>query len=154
VEPIKVMRSGSNAVDMHIAYYVGRLVEKEPAAEIHIISGDTDFDPLVEYLKSKGVKCKRAKSIAEIAKQAQVKPQLPAASRHTRSVTSVARKPHRGHGRLKGGWRTLPPRDPQKLAQTIANYFRHHGGQLADDAVELIIDDLIRLKYVSRSARR
>jgi len=37
VEPIKVMRSGSNAVDMHIAYYVGRLVEKEPAAEIHMV---------------------------------------------------------------------------------------------------------------------
>ena len=71
VEPIKVMRSGSNAVDMHIAYYVGRLVEKEPAAEIHIISGDTDFDPLVEYLKAHGVKCKRAKSITEIAKLAQ-----------------------------------------------------------------------------------
>ncbi len=32
------MRSGSNAVDMHIAYYIGRLIEKEPAAVIHIIS--------------------------------------------------------------------------------------------------------------------
>jgi hypothetical protein len=42
------------------------------------------------------------------------------------------------------------PATRKKLAQTIANYFRHHGGQLADDAVELIIDDLIRLKYVSQ----
>jgi len=153
VEPIKVMRSGSNAVDMHIAYYVGRLVEKEPAAEIHIISGDTDFDPLVEYLKSKGVKCKRAKSIAEIAKHAQVKPQLPAASRHTRSVTAAARKPH--NDKLAPIIKQLhslsgKPATRKKLAQTIANYFRHHGGQLADDAVELIIDDLIRLKYVSQ----
>ena len=153
VEPIKVMRSGSNAVDMHIAYYVGRLVEKEPAAEIHIISGDTDFDPLVEYLKSKGVKCKRAKSITEIAKQAQVKPQPPAASRHTRSVTSAARKPH--NDKLAPIIKQLhslsgKPATRKKLAQTIANYFRHHGGQLADDAVELIIDDLIRMKYVSQ----
>ena len=77
VEPIKVMRSGSNAVDMHIAYYIGRLIEKEPAAVIHIISGDTDFDPLVEYLKANGVACKRAKSITEIARLAQAKPQAP-----------------------------------------------------------------------------
>ncbi len=26
VEPIKVMRTGKNAVEMHIAYYIGRLV--------------------------------------------------------------------------------------------------------------------------------
>src|SRR5262245_19837311 len=92
VEPIKVMRSGSNAVDMHIAYYVGRNVEKEPAGVIHIISGDTDFDPLVEYLRANGVSCKRAKSITEIAKQAQVKPQAPA--RQARPATPAAKKPH------------------------------------------------------------
>ena len=39
VEAIKVMRSGSNAVDMHIAYFIGRLIEREPDAAIHIISG-------------------------------------------------------------------------------------------------------------------
>jgi len=153
VEPIKVMRSGSNAVDMHIAYYVGRLVEKEPAAEIHIISGDTDFDPLVEYLKAKGVKCKRAKSITEIAKQAQIKPAAPTPSRHTRSVTSPARKPH--NDKLAPIIKQLhslsgKPATRKKLAQTIANYFRHHGGALAEGAVEMIIDDLIRMKYVSQ----
>ena len=86
VEPIKVMRSGRNAVDMHIAYYIGRLIEKEPAAVIHIISGDTDFDPLVEYLKANGVACKRAKSITEIARLAHAKPQAPAA-RHAKALT-------------------------------------------------------------------
>ena len=52
VELVEVKRSGKNAVDMHIAYYVGRLIEREPDAVIHIISGDKDFDPLVETLRA------------------------------------------------------------------------------------------------------
>jgi len=151
VEPIKVMRSGSNAVDMHIAYYVGRLIEKEPNAVIHIISGDSDFDPLVEYLKANGVSCKRAKSTTEIAKLAHVKAQP--VSRHPRTATP-ARKPH--SDKLAPIIKQLhslsgKPATRKKLAQTIANYFRHHGGPLADAAIEHIIDELIRMKYVSQS---
>src|SRR5689334_15155054 len=47
-EYVRIARSGPNAVDMHIAYYVGRLLEKESHAAVYIISRDTDFDPLVE----------------------------------------------------------------------------------------------------------
>ena len=154
VEPIKVMRSGSNAVDMHIAYYVGRLIEKEPNAVIHIISGDSDFDPLVEYLKANGVSCKRAKSTTEIAKLAHVKAQP--ALRHTRPA-APARKPH--SDKLAPIIKQLhslsgKPATRKKLAQTIANYFRHHGGPLTDAAIEHIIDELIRMKYVSQSGTK
>ena len=156
VEPIKVMRSGSNAVDMHIAYYIGRLIEKEPAAVIHIISGDTDFDPLVEYLKANGVACKRAKSITEIARLAHAKPHAPAA-RHPKAPTPAARKPH--SDKLAPIIKQLhslsgKPATRKKLAQTISNYFRHHGGPLADVAIEQIIEDLIRMKYVSQSGSK
>ena len=50
-EYVKIARSGPNAVDMHIAYFIGRLIERERDAAIHIISKDTDFDPLLEYLR-------------------------------------------------------------------------------------------------------
>ena len=155
VEPIKVMRSGKNAVDMHIAYSIGRLVENEPSAVIHIISGDTDFDPLVDYLRANGVNCKRAKTITEIAKQAQVKPRPPAPARHTR--VSPARKPH--NEKLAPIIKQLhslsgKPATRKKLAQVIANYFHHHGGPLADTAIEQLIEELIRLKYVSQSGNK
>lgn len=156
VETIKVMRSGKNAVDMHIAYYVGRLIEKEPAAVIHIISGDTDFDPLVEYLKANGVNCRRAKSITEIAKLAHAKPAA-APARAPKALTPAARKPH--NDKLAPIIKQLhslsgKPATRKKLAQTVANYFRHHGGALPDTAVEQIIDDLIRMKYVSQSGTK
>jgi len=157
VEPVKVMRSGSNAVDMHIAYFIGRLVEKEPDAGIHIISGDTDFDPLVEFLKANGVACKRAKSIADIARQAPARTRpAPPPPKPARAAAS-ARKPQ--SDRLAPVIKQLhslsgKPATRKKLAQTVANYFRQHREPLADTAVEQIIDELIRMKYVTQNGMK
>ena len=46
------------------------------------------------------------------------------------------------------------PATRKKLAQTIANYFRQHGGALPDSSVEQLIDELIHLKYVSQNGSR
>jgi uncharacterized LabA/DUF88 family protein len=82
VESIKITRSGSNAVDMHIAWYIGGLLEREPAAKIHIISGDSDFDPLLEFLRTRGVDGRRSKTLAElIVKRPQRAPPPPKATK-------------------------------------------------------------------------
>jgi PIN domain len=57
---------GSNALDFHIAYYIGVLSGQEPAAQFHIISKDTGFDPLIKHLKLRGVIAQRFPSIASI----------------------------------------------------------------------------------------
>ena len=154
-EYVRVARSGSNAVDMHIAYYIGRLVEKEPHARVFVISRDTDFDPLMEPLDGKGNVCRRVKTIAEVLKFAQRLPPPPAPRSASRAAApSPAKKAQ--SDRLAPIIKQLhslsgKPSTRKKLAQTIDNYFRHHGGPLADKAVEQLIDELIRLKYVSQS---
>jgi hypothetical protein len=154
-EYVKIARTGRNAGDLHIAYYVGRLLEKEPNAAIHIISKDTDFDPLIEYLRSKGSTCKRVKTIAEIPKHLTQRPPVHAAkgAKHTPHVPSP-RRPHAEklapiikHLHSLSG----KPATSKKLAQTIATFFKQHGGELPDKTVTLLIDELIRLKYVSQT---
>ena len=154
-EYVKIARTGKNAVDMHIAYYVGRLLEKEPGAVVHIVSRDTDFDPLIEYLNAKGIACKRVKSIGEIPKHVAARAAMPAAKgvKHTPHVPSP-RRPHAEklapiikHLHSLSG----KPGTSKKLSQTIANYFKQHGGELPDKIVELLIDELVRLKYVSQA---
>jgi len=153
-EYVKIARTGKNAVDMHIAYYVGRLLEKEPNAVIHIVSRDSDFDPLIEYLDAKGSACKRVKSIAEIPKQvAQRAANAPKPAKHTPHVPSP-RRPHAEklapiikHLHSLSG----KPATSKKLTQTIASYFKQHGGELPDKTVALLIDELVRLKYVSQA---
>jgi hypothetical protein len=160
-EYVKIARSGPNAVDMHIAYFVGKILERERDAVIHIISKDTDFDPLLEYLRATGVTCKRSKSIAEVAKVAQAaararpvpKPQrAPAApatphvppprKAHAEKLAPIIKQLHSLSGK---------PGTRKKLAQTIGNYFKQHGGELAEKTIDHLIDELIRLKYVTQT---
>jgi hypothetical protein len=65
-EYIKISGNGPNALDFHIAYYLGQLAAADGSAFFHIISKDTGFDPLVQHLKLKGVFAGRVKSVAEI----------------------------------------------------------------------------------------
>jgi hypothetical protein len=57
---------GANALDFHIAYYIGTLSAREPSACFHIISKDTGFDPLIKHLKGKGVFVHRSECISEM----------------------------------------------------------------------------------------
>jgi hypothetical protein len=66
VEYIKISSNGSNALDFHIAFYIGKIAASEPDSYFHIISKDSGFDPLIEHLKSKKIIPSRVKSISEI----------------------------------------------------------------------------------------
>ena len=63
---IKIAGTGQNALDFHIAYYVGLLAAKEPDASFYIISKDKGFDPLVRHLNSKKIHTQRQKDLGEI----------------------------------------------------------------------------------------
>ena len=63
---IQIDGSGKNALDFHIAYYIGRLAAENPDASFHVISKDTGFDPLIKHLKAQKISCQRSKSIADI----------------------------------------------------------------------------------------
>jgi len=65
-EYVVLESSGSNALDFHIAYYIGALSAEETSAFFHIISKDTGFDPLIKHLKSKGILAQRSHSIGAI----------------------------------------------------------------------------------------
>jgi hypothetical protein len=152
-EYVRIARSGPNAVDMHIAYYVGRLLEKEPHAALFIISRDTDFDPLMEYLQARGISCRRVKSINELTKlvprapappksASRAAPPSPAKKAQSDRLAPVIKHLHSLRGK---------PSTRKTLVTTIGSYFKQHGGALADKVIEQLIDELIRLKYVSQA---
>lgn len=65
-EYIQLEAAGSNALDFHIAYYIGVLTTEDPTGFFHIISKDTGFDPLIKHLKARRILAQRSLSIAEI----------------------------------------------------------------------------------------
>ena len=65
-EYVPIDGNGRNALDFHIAYYLGRLAAENPEASFYVISKDTGFDPLIKHLKAQGISCQRSKSIPDI----------------------------------------------------------------------------------------
>lgn len=65
-EYIVLETHGANALDFHIAYYLGVLAAADPLGFFHIISKDTGFDPLIKHLKAKKVLSTRSASIEEM----------------------------------------------------------------------------------------
>jgi hypothetical protein len=165
-EYVRIARSGPNAMDMHIAYYLGKLLEQEPRAEIDVISRDTDFDPLLEFLRAQEFKVRRVKAIAEVAKHVPPAPRKAPArappvmkpAKHA-AAPKPAQKPaaaarQAGPDNFEAVVKQLrsmsgKPANRGKLAQAINAYLAHHGGSPGAKAVEQIIDELIRRKLVT-----
>ena len=63
---VEIDGSGPNALDFHIAYYIGELAAADPAGSFHVISKDKGFDPLIRHLKGKKIQIRRESDLAEI----------------------------------------------------------------------------------------
>ena len=68
---IQIAGEGKNALDFHIAFFLGFLIRERPQEEYQILSNDTGFDPLVSFTNSNGGKVSRI----EISKNKIVQPQ-------------------------------------------------------------------------------
>ncbi len=155
VERIKVPQSGKNAVDMNIAYHIGRLSMDERNSTFFIVSRDSkDFAPLIKFLNDSGVECQlvttvdeilasRQKAVAAAQAQATKKSPIPkpAARRiQDQRLDKIIKQLHSMSGK---------PATRAKLTQTITAYFKHHGGPLEDKQIEHIIQQLIEMKCIT-----
>ena len=107
---VKIGGNGKNALDFHLAFYIGELVAKGPEAYFHIMSKDTGFDPLIKHLKARKVRIQREKDLAEIP----VLRMSTATSEDEKVAAIVKNLAGRGHSR---------PRKVKTLANTINTLF-------------------------------
>jgi hypothetical protein len=62
---VKISGQGPNALDFHIAFYLGQELASRPDSECAILSRDTGFDPLIRHLQSLGRACRRVNSLKQ-----------------------------------------------------------------------------------------
>jgi len=65
-EYVKISGTGPNALDFHIAFYIGQFAEKDPEAYFYIVSKDAGFDPLLNHLSTRKLRALRVKTVREI----------------------------------------------------------------------------------------
>jgi hypothetical protein len=137
-EYIKISARGPNALDFHIAFYIGRLVAKEPSAYFHIISKDTGFDPLIQHLRSKKILAGRVETVADI-------PIVRASNSKSpkERIDIILAKLQE----LKAG----KPRTVKTLSSTISSLFH---SQLSEAEVELLVQTLAKKRYVKVSGAK
>lgn len=125
-EYIKIAGVGRNALDFHIAYYVGKLAAADPTAFFHIISKDGGFDPLIQHLKEQNIFSRRWPDIEDI-------PLVKAARQRTpddRAATFLASLPQAPEKH---------PRSEKSLRSAIAVHFYK---QLSEEEVSAVVATL------------
>lgn len=132
---IKISGTGKNALDFHIAFYIGELVANDPNAHFHIISRDSGFDSLIKHLKARGIKIQRERDLAEIP----VVRMSTATS--TDDMISAIVKNLAGRGQSR-------PRKIKTLSNTINSLFTE---KLSEQQLGAIVKDLEQRKYISIS---
>lgn len=134
-EYIKISGVGKNALDFHIAYYIGRIAAGQPDTFFHIISKDTGFDPLIQHLKEENIFCGRWEGLEEIpaVKATQLK------SPQERAILFMSRllQPN-----------ATKPRTEKTLRSAISAHFQR---QLTDEEITAVVAALQRPGQLSIS---
>ena len=68
VELVRLRTAGTNALDLLIAFYIGKLWHETPESSFYIISRDADYNSLIKNLQAIGVDVHRRTCIADVEK--------------------------------------------------------------------------------------
>ena len=64
---VQCSAAGRNALDFHIAFYLGDLAPRHPGDQFHIVSEDKGFDPLVRHMRAeRGIAVQRHAALPAI----------------------------------------------------------------------------------------
>lgn len=148
VEYVQIEGSGRNALDLHIAYYIGRLSVEEPGCVFHVISKDTDYDPLIAHLKKLKIHCQRWSAITDIPHARAAAPKAAPAPRQAAKplAKAVAKSAPRPSNRVDEVVDNLEkrararPSTLKALTSTVKSHYRAAG--ITDAEVEAIVDEL------------
>lgn len=132
-EYVKISGAGPNALDFHIAYYIGKLAAQDPTAFFHVISKDSGFDPLIRYLKTQHIFAARSATIDDIPRVKAAGNQ-PAAER-ARVFVAQLRQP-----------KSTKPRTDKTLSRSIATFFMKQ--KLTDADVAAVVASMQKSGHV------
>ncbi len=137
-EYIKIEGNGPNALDFHIAFYIGQIAAADKNCFFHIISKDKGFDPLIRHLATKKIFAMREKSIAEI-------PLLNLTNvKSTRDRVAAIIEHLRSRGNAK-------PRTIKTLSNTINSLFAK---KLKEQEITALVEELLSNNIVIQNEKR
>ncbi|HXY95684.1 MAG TPA: PIN domain-containing protein [Steroidobacteraceae bacterium] len=165
--PIDIEGQGKNALDFHIAFYLGEYLARAPDTSCVILSKDKGFDPLVRHLTRRGFAVRRANTMAEALGSRgppAAAPRSPAASRSGAGAggrpggrSSARRESSQREGgslmdqalHLLAG--TQKTRRPRKRKGLIAVLHSHFSQKVPESELQRLVDELIGAGHLSEA---
>jgi hypothetical protein len=147
-EYIQISGNGSNALDFHIAYYMGQLAAADHVACFYIVSNDSGFAPLIQHLKAKGMFARKVKAVthiprdgasAETARAAASPPKSPA--ERLQSILTKLQQPT-----------FTKPGTDKALRNVIRTLLQKE--QLTEEEIEGHVQELVTQGYLSISGTK
>jgi hypothetical protein len=137
--------AGNNALDFHIAFYLGEHLAANPKANCIILSKDKGFDPLVKHLRKRGFAVRRAASLAEAF--------APAKSKQPKKVADAAKANGKAAATFEDvvAWLTKMDQKtrPTKRKKLIAHLVSHFGNKSSEADLSVMVERLIAEKKIS-----
>jgi len=114
---IEVGASGRNALDLVLAWHLGKIAERHPGDRFFVVSGDKDFDPLIAHLRLLGLEVGRFESFASLPflASAAPRPKSPAPTR--KAIAGKSGRP----GAAAGDAKDVPDERLAKLTERLKN---------------------------------
>lgn len=137
-EYIKISGNGPNALDFHIAYYIGQLAAADSTAYFHIVSKDGGFDPLIQHLKSKKIFAGRVKDLTDIPLVKATNTKSP----EEKVEIVLAKLQQVGSSK---------PRTVKTLSSSIGSLFQK---QVADEEIAAIVESLVQQGHLTISGTK
>ncbi|HEY2809735.1 MAG TPA: PIN domain-containing protein [Steroidobacteraceae bacterium] len=141
-EHVNAAGQGKNALDFHIAYYLGEYLTKSPRTECVILSRDKDFAPLVKHLVSRGFAVRTANTLRDAfpARPAQESRRPVQESRRAAATREPGAAQEDALEWLAGGAKNRRPRTRKALA---AHLYSHFSKKRSEADIQATIDGLI-----------
>ena len=137
--PINIEGQGKNALDFHIAFYLGEYLARNRDTQCVILSKDTGFDPLIAHLKSRGFNVRRTATLGGA---------FPAGERVSLPGAAADGPWQRASTWLDGLQRN---RRPRKRRGLVASLHSHLSKKVSTEQIEQFVDRMIAEGRISES---
>jgi len=131
---IDIEGQGKNALDFHIAYYLGQYLTQSAKTPCVILSKDRGFDPLIKHLGLRGFTVRRASTLREAFPSTAARRPPPGRESLSVPVHEAALQ------WLSGGAKNRRPRTRKALA---AHLYSHFSKKIPESQVQDLIENLI-----------
>jgi hypothetical protein len=92
--PVKIARSGKNALDFHLSFYMGYIASRHPDARFVVVSNDKGYGPMLEHAGELGFAARQAEfgAIKPAAKSRPMFSLAPTSEAAAKNTPPVAKK--------------------------------------------------------------